>query len=134
MDNLNRQNVSSGSPYEPLIGISRAVRIGDFISISGTAPIGPDGETVGIGDPRLQANRCIEIIREALRKAGADLNDVIRTRLILTRIDDWKVVAEVHGEYFKDIRPACTILEVSRFVNSEWLVEIEADAITSNRG
>jgi enamine deaminase RidA (YjgF/YER057c/UK114 family) len=134
MDNLKRQNVSSGSPYEPLIGISRASRIGSFIAVSGTAPIGPDSKTVGVGDPKMQARRCIEIIREALRKAGADLNDVIRTRLFLTRIDDWKVIAEVHGEYFKDIRPACTILEVSRFVNPEWLVEIEADAVAENEG
>ncbi len=134
MKNLNRQNVSSGSPYEPIVGISRAVRIGNFIAVSGTAPIGPDGKTIGVGDPKMQAEHCINIIHEALQKAGADLNDVIRTRLFLTRIDDWKVIAEVHGEYFKDIRPACTILEVSRFVNPEWLVEIEADAITSNEG
>ena len=134
MNNLNRKNISSGSPYEPLIGISRAVRIGNFISVSGTAPIGPDGKTAGVGDPKMQARRCIEIIQEALEKAGADLNDVIRTRLFLTRIEDWKAVAEVHGEYFKDIRPACTILEVSRFVNPEWLVEIEAEAISSNEG
>jgi enamine deaminase RidA (YjgF/YER057c/UK114 family) len=132
MSNLNRQNVSSGSPYEPLIGISRASRIGNFIAVSGTAPIGPEGKTVGIGDPTMQARRCIEIIQEALQKVGAELTDVIRTRLILTRINDWKVIAEVHGEYFKDIRPACTILEVSRFVNPEWLVHIEVDAITSN--
>lgn len=132
MSSLNRQNISSGSPYEPLIGISRASRIGNFIAVSGTAPIGLDGNTVGVGDPKMQARRCIEIIQEALEKAGADLKDVIRTRLILTKIDDWKAVAEIHGEYFKDFRPACTIIEVSRFVNSEWLVEIEADAITSN--
>lgn len=80
----------------------------------------------------MQARRCVEIIQEALQKVGAELTDVIRTRLILTRIDDWKVIAEVHGEYFKDIRPTCTILEVSRFVNPEWLVHIEVDAITSN--
>jgi enamine deaminase RidA (YjgF/YER057c/UK114 family) len=134
MNNLNRKNVSSGSPYEPLIGISRASRIGNFIAVSGTAPIGPDGKTVGIGDPRVQARRCIEIIQEALQKLGAELTDVIRTRLILTTIDDWKVIAEVHGEYFKDIRPACTIIEISRFVNPEWLVHIEVDAITSNEG
>lgn len=132
MNNLSRQNVSSGSPYESLIGISRASRIGKFIAVSGTAPIGPDGKTVGVGDPIMQTRRCIEIIREALQKAGAELTDVIRTRLILTRIDDWKVIAQVHGEYFKEIRPACTILEVSRFVNPEWLIHIEVDAIISN--
>jgi enamine deaminase RidA (YjgF/YER057c/UK114 family) len=132
MNNLNRQNISSGSPYESLIGISRACRIGKFIAVSGTAPIGPDGKTVGVGDPTMQARRCIEIIQEALQKAGAELTDVIRTRLILTRIDDWKVIAEVHGKYFKEIRPACTIIEVSRFVNPEWLIHIEVDAIISN--
>ena len=132
MNNLNRQNISSGSPYEPLLGISRASRIGKIIAVSGTAPIGPDGKTVGVGDPTMQTHRCITIIQEALRKAGAELTDVIRTRLILKRIDDWKVIAEVHGEYFKDIRPACTIMEVSQFVNPEWLVHVEVDAIISN--
>jgi enamine deaminase RidA (YjgF/YER057c/UK114 family) len=125
MSSLNRQNVSSGSPYEPLVGISRASRIGKFIAVSGTAPIGPDGKTAGLDDPALQARRCLEIIREALQKVGADLTDVIRTRLILTRIDEWKEIAKVHGEYFKDVRPACTIFEISRFVNPEGLYKLK---------
>ena len=125
MSSLNRQNVSSGSPYEPLVGISRASRIGKFIAVSGTAPIGPDGKTAGLDNPALQARRCLEIIREALQKVGADLTDVIRTRLILTRIDEWKEIAKLHGEYFKDVRPACTIFEISRFVNPEGLYKLK---------
>ena len=98
-----RRNVSSGSPYEPIAGFSRAVRIGNVVAVAGTAPIGPDGRTLGIGDPAAQARRCFEISRAELRELGADLGDVIRTRLLLTRIEDWRAVAEVHGEYFRDI-------------------------------
>ena len=107
-----RQSVSSGSPYEPVIGISRAVRMGQAIAVSGTAPIGQDGKTVGVGDPKAQARRCFEITKQALEKLGASLDDVIRTRVFLTRIEDWKVVAEVHGEYFRGIRPASTFVQV----------------------
>jgi len=124
-----RRNVSSGSPYEPLIGISRAVRIGPIVAVAGTAPIGPDGATVGRGDAAAQARRCLEISRDALREAGADLSDVIRTRFLLTRIEDWRAVAEVHGEFFRDVRPVNTIVQVSRFIDPEWLVETEVDAV-----
>jgi len=126
---MPRKNVSSGSPYEPVIGFSRAVRIGNTIAVGGTAPIGPDGGTVGIGDPAQQARRCLEIIRIALEEAGARLDDVIRTRTFLTRIEDWEAVAKVHGEVFEKIRPASTMVQVSRFVDPDWLVEIEADAV-----
>jgi enamine deaminase RidA (YjgF/YER057c/UK114 family) len=129
MTKPKRQSVSSGSPYEPIIGISRAVRIGQMIAVSGTAPIGPDGKTVGAGDPAAQARRCFEIVKQALEKLGASLDDVIRTRAFLTRIEDWKVVAEVHGECFRGVRPANTIVQVSRFVDAEWLVEVEVDAV-----
>src|SRR5215470_13403438 len=104
----SRQSVSTGSPYEPIIGISRAVRIGNIIAVAGTAPLGPDGKTVAIGDPAAQAERCFEISRAALQKLGASLNDVIRTRILLTRIADWQAVAEVHGRYFRNIRPVNT--------------------------
>ena len=124
-----RKLVSSGSPFEPKIGFSRAVRVGDVVVVAGTAPIGPDGRSVGSGDPAAQARRCLEIIRAALEAAGASLADVVRTRTLLVRIDDWQAVSAVHGEFFGDIRPANTIMQVSRFIDPEWLVEFEADAV-----
>ena len=126
---MARKLVSSGSPYEARIGFSRAVRVRNIVSVSGTAPIGPDRKTVGLGDPSAQARRCLEIIRSALESAGASLSDVVRTRIYLTRISDWEAVAEVHGEFFRDVRPASTIIQVARFIDPEWLVEIEADAV-----
>ncbi len=127
-----RKLVSSGSPYEPKIGISRAVRAGPIIVVAGTAPLGPDGRTMGRGNPAAQARRCLEIIAAALERAGASLRHVVRTRILLTRIDDWQAVGEVHGEFFRDIRPVSTIMQVSRFVDPEWLVEIEADAMVDD--
>ena len=124
-----RKLVSSGSPYEPKVGISRAVRAGALVTVAGTAPLGPDGRTVGRGDPTAQARRCLEIIRAALESAGASLRHVVRTRILLTRIEVWEAVAGVHGEFFRDIRPANTIMQVSRFIDPDWLVEIEADAV-----
>ena len=126
---MSRQHVSSGSPYEPRLGISRAVRSGRFIAVAGTAPLGPDGKTVGKGDPATQARRCIEIIQNALEQSGANLTDVIRTRILLTRIEDWESVGLVHGEFFSNIRPANTVMQVTRFIDPDWLVEIEADAV-----
>lgn len=99
------------------------------MSVGGTAPIGADGTTVGVGDPAAQARRCMEIVRAALETAGARLEHVVRTRTLLTRIEDWSEVAKVRGEFFKDIRPVDTVMQVSRFINPEWLVEIEVDAI-----
>jgi len=124
-----RKRVSSGSPYEPKVGISRAVRAGSIVTVAGTAPLGPDGRTVGRGDAAAQARRCLEIIAAALDGAGATLQHVVRTRILLTRIDDWQAVAGVHGEFFREIRPVNTIMQVSRFIDPEWLVEIEADAV-----
>ena len=124
-----RQLISSGSPYEPRVGMSRAVRVGPIIAVSGTAPLGPDGKTIAKGNPAAQARRSLEIIRDALRQAGASLNEVVRTRTLLTRIEDWQVVAAVHGEFFGASRPANTIMQVSRFVDPDWLVEFEADAV-----
>jgi enamine deaminase RidA (YjgF/YER057c/UK114 family) len=129
-----RQLVSSGSPYEPRVGISRAVRAGTFVAVSGTAPLGADGRTVGIGDPAAQMRRCLEIVRAAIEKAGGSLGDVVRTRTLLTRIEDWEAVAAVHGEFFREIRPANTILQVTRFIDPDWLVEIEADAVIEGGG
>jgi enamine deaminase RidA (YjgF/YER057c/UK114 family) len=126
---MARQLVSSGSPYESLIGFSRAVRVGNFIAVGGTAPIGANGETVAPGDAAGQARRCIEIIKSALEEAGATLDDVVRTRVLLKRIEDWEAVAKVRGEYFKAIRPVDTVVQITTFINPEWLVEIEADAV-----
>jgi enamine deaminase RidA (YjgF/YER057c/UK114 family) len=129
---LAHKLVSSGSPYEPRIGFSRAVRVGNIVSVSGTAPIGPDRKTVGPGDPSAQARRCLEIIHSALEGAGASLSDVVRTRIYLTRIGDWEAVGEVHGEFFRDVRPASTMIQVARLIDPEWLVEIEADAVVKS--
>jgi len=126
---MTRMLVSSGSPYEPSIGFSRAVRVGNLISVSGTAPIGPDRKTVSPGNPSEQARRCFQIIQTALEAAGSSLSDVVRTRIFLTNIDDWKKVAEVHGLFFQDVRPASTIVQVTRFIDADWLVEIEAEAV-----
>ena len=126
---MSRQLISNGNPLEAVIGFSRAVRVGNFISVGGTAPVDAEGKTVGIGDAATQAGRCLEIIKEALEASGSGMEDVIRTRVILTNIDDWKKVTEVRAEYFKDIRSVDTIMQVTRFVNPEWLVEFEADAI-----
>lgn len=126
---MTRKLITSGSPYESRIGFSRAVRVGNFVSIAGTAPIGPDRSTVGIGDPAAQTRRCMEIIQAALEEAGAYLKDVVRTRIFLTRAADWERVGEVHGEFFRDIQPASTMVQVAQLLDPDWLVEIEADAI-----
>ena len=129
MDHQSCQRISTGSPFEPKIGISRGVRSGRVIAISGTAPLGPDGKTVRIGDPSGQARRCLQIIKAAIEGLDGKMSDVIRTRILLTRIEDWEMVALVHGEFFGGIRPANTVMQVVRFIDPDWLVEIEADAI-----
>lgn len=126
---MKRVLISSGSPYEDIIGFSRAVRVGPFITIGGTAPLDIDGKTVGIGNIALQTKQCLETIKIALERAGASLNDVVRTRMLLTNIEDWKVAAEVRSIYFKSIKPVDTIMQVSQFINPDWLIEIEVDAI-----
>ena len=126
---MTRQNVTYGQPLESEIGFSRGVRIGNTIAISGTAPISPDGSTSSVGDDYGQTKRCIEIISEVLSRADATLSDVIRTRILLKNIDDWKAAAKAHGEFFAEIKPACTFSEVKGFINPDWLIEIEADAI-----
>ncbi len=126
-----RQNISSGSPFEKPIGFSRAVRIGERIVVSGTAPIAPDGTTAHPGDMYAQTLRCLEIIREAIEKAGGGLGDVIRTRVYLTDAERWQDAASAHGKIFGDIRPACTFVEVKRLIDPNWLVEIEAECVVS---
>ena len=133
MNQQKRQLISTGSPYEPKVGISRAIRSGKVIAVTGTAPLGPDGNTVAKGDAAAQARRCFEIVRSAIEGLGGKLSDVIRTRILLTRIEDWEQVGIVHGEFFGSIRPANTIMQVVRFIDPDWLVEIEADAIVENR-
>lgn len=116
---------------EDVVGFARAVRVGPFISIGGAAPVDADRKTVGIGEPAAQARRCLEIIKDALERAGSGLHDVVRTRVLLTNIDDWQTVIDVRAEYFRDIKPVDTIMRVTRFVNPEWLVEFEADAVVT---
>lgn len=124
-----RQVVSSGSPLEPQIGFSRAVRAGKYVAVAGTAPIGDDGSTVGPGDVYAQTARCLDIAERALQEAGASIEDVVRTRIMLTDVTQWKEAARAHGERFASVRPACTVVEVSRFIEPAWLVEVEIDAV-----
>lgn len=125
----DRRTVSTGSPYEPIVGISRAVRIGNVVAVAGTAPLDSDGRTVGKGDVAAQARRCFEISLAALEQLGAARTDVIRTRILLTRIEDWRAAAEVHGEVFREVRPVNTIVQVGRFIDPDWLIETEVDAV-----
>jgi enamine deaminase RidA (YjgF/YER057c/UK114 family) len=127
-----RQTISSGSPFEKPIGFSRAVRIGDRIAVSGTAPIAPGGRTADPGDMYRQTRRCLAIIREAIEAAGGRLEDVIRTRLYLTDAVRWKEAAKAHGEVFGGIRPACTFVEVSGLIDPAWLVEVEAECVVTD--
>lgn len=125
-----RKLVSSASPYEPIVGFSRAVRAGDFIAVSGTTA-GSGGKPVAIGDPAAQTRAIIEVIEKALADLGGSLNDVVRTRIYLVDIAHWEAVGRVHGEFFADIRPANSMFQVTAFVRPEWLVEIEADAVVA---
>jgi enamine deaminase RidA (YjgF/YER057c/UK114 family) len=127
-----RRTASSGSPFEHEIGFSRAVRVGAHVFVSGTAPIAPDGGTVDEGDLAAQTRRCLDLSTEALVAVGARLEDVVRTRIMLTDIARWREAAQVHGEYFAAIRPASTFVEVSRFIDPGWLVETEVDAIVAD--
>ena len=129
-----RRVVTSGSPLEPEIGFSRAVRIEPYVSVAGTAPIAADGATVGPGDVYAQSVHCLDIVEQALREAGATLVDVIRTRVMLVDIAHWRDAARAHGERFARIRPACTFVEVSRFIDPAWLVEFEVDAVVAPNG
>ena len=126
---MSRQNVSSGGPWESVVGYSRAVRIGNLVAVAGTTSANPDGTIHGVGAPYLQAKRCFEIIGRALTEAGASFADVIRTRMYVTDISRWEEYSRAHGEIFRDIRPAATMIQVAALMTPEILIEIEVEAV-----